>query len=33
VVRIERHPDQPSDGLGGDSAAPGRKRRRRSSRG
>ena len=33
VVRIERNPDQPSDGLdGGSSAAPGRRRRRRSSR-
>jgi hypothetical protein len=33
VVRIERNPDQPSDGLdGGNSAAPGRRRRRRSSR-
>jgi hypothetical protein len=33
VVRIERDPDRPSDGLdGGSSAAPGRRRRRRSSR-
>ena len=33
VVRIERNPDQPSDGLdGGSHAAPGRRRRRRSSR-
>jgi len=33
VVRIERNPDQPSDGLdGGSGAAPGRRRRRRSSR-
>jgi hypothetical protein len=33
VVRIERHPDQPSNGIGGgDSATPGRRRRRRSSR-
>jgi hypothetical protein len=33
VVRIERGPDQPSDGLdGGANAAPGRRRRRRSSR-
>jgi len=33
VVRIERQPDQPSDGVdGGSSATPGRRRRRRSSR-
>lgn len=33
VVRIERHADEPSKGLsGGDSAAPGRRRRRRNSR-
>jgi hypothetical protein len=33
VVRIERGPDKPSDGLeGGTSAAPGRRRRRRASR-
>jgi hypothetical protein len=33
VVRIERGPDEPSDGMtGGNNAAPGRKRRRRSSR-
>jgi hypothetical protein len=33
VVRIERDPDQPSDGFdGGSSAASGRRRRRRSSR-
>ena len=33
VVRIERHPDKPSDGLeGGGSTAPGRRRRRRASR-
>ena len=33
VVRIERNPDLPSDGLdGGSSAAPGRRRRGRSSR-
>ncbi|MBX9829492.1 MAG: hypothetical protein K2Y27_31450 [Xanthobacteraceae bacterium] len=33
VVRIERHPDQPSDGFTGrDGAASGRKRRRRNSR-
>jgi hypothetical protein len=33
VVRIERGPDQPSDGLdGGANATPGRRRRRRSSR-
>jgi hypothetical protein len=33
VVRIERNPDQPSDGLdGGGGVAPGRRRRRRSSR-
>jgi len=33
VVRIERHPNEPSDGLsGGDSATPGRRRRRRNSR-
>jgi hypothetical protein len=33
VVRIERHPDQPSDGItGGNGATPGRRRRRRMSR-
>lgn len=33
VVRIERHPDRPSDGLsGGTSATPGRRRRPRASR-
>jgi hypothetical protein len=33
VVRIERHPDAPSDGVTGrDGGASGRKRRRRSSR-
>jgi hypothetical protein len=33
VVRIERGPDQPSDGLdGGSHTTPGRRRRRRSSR-
>ena len=33
VVRIERSPDQPSDGLDGTSnTAPGRRRRRRTSR-
>lgn len=33
VVRIERHPDKPSDGLeGGGSSASGRRRRRRASR-
>ncbi len=33
VVRIERHPEEPSDGLtGGTSATPGRRRRRRASR-
>ena len=33
VVRIERHPDEPSDGVsGGDGATPGRRRRRRNSR-
>ncbi len=33
VVRVERHPDKPSDGLeGGSSATPGRKRRCRASR-
>lgn len=32
VVRIERNPDQPSDGLDSNSASPGRRRRRRSSR-
>ena len=33
VVRIERNPDGPSDGLDDSSnAAPGRRRRRRSSR-
>jgi len=31
VIRIERRPDKPSDGLhGGSSAAPGRRRRRRA---
>jgi hypothetical protein len=33
VVRIERNPDRPLDGMdGGSSTAPGRRRRRRSSR-
>lgn len=33
VVRIERQPDQPSDGVdGGSGATPGGRRRRRSSR-
>ena len=33
VVRIEREPNQPSDGLeGGGNGAPGRRRRRRTSR-
>ena len=33
VVRIERDPDKPSDGLeGGGNAAPGRRRKRRASR-
>ena len=33
VVRIERDPDKPSDGFeGGNSATPGRRRRRRASR-
>jgi len=33
VVRIERHPDQPTDGLtGGSNATPGGRRRRRSQR-
>jgi hypothetical protein len=33
VVRIERHPDEPSDGLEGRAgAASGRRRRRRASR-
>ena len=32
VVRIERQPDKPSDGLTGGSAAPGRRRKRRASR-
>ena len=33
VVRIERDPDQPSDGMdGGSNATSGRRRRRRSSR-
>lgn len=33
VVRIERHPDEPTGGLtDGNSATPGRRRRRRGSR-
>jgi hypothetical protein len=33
VVRIDRNPDEPSDGVtGGNNTAPGRRRRRRSSR-
>jgi len=33
VIRIERNPDQPSDGIaGGDNGAPGRRRRRPTSR-
>jgi hypothetical protein len=33
VVRIERHPDLPSDGIeGGSGSAPGRRRRRRGTR-
>ena len=33
VVRIERHPDKPSDGVdGGSTATPGRRRRRPTSR-
>jgi hypothetical protein len=33
VVRIERHPDRPSDGVtGGSGTAAGRRRRRRASR-
>lgn len=33
VVRVERHPDRPSDGIaGGSSATPGRRRRRRATR-
>jgi hypothetical protein len=33
VVRIERHPEEPSDGLaGGAGATAGRRRRRRASR-
>ena len=33
VVRIERNPDEPSDGIsGGSSDSPGRKRRRRALR-
>jgi len=33
VVRIERNPDRPTDGLDdGSNTAPGRRRRRRSSR-
>jgi hypothetical protein len=33
VVRVERHPDEPSDKAdGGGSVAPGRKRRRRTTR-
>lgn len=30
VVRIERHPDKPSDGLEGVNGASGRKRKRRA---
>jgi hypothetical protein len=30
VVRIERHPDKPSDGLEGGGGAPGRRRKRRA---
>jgi hypothetical protein len=33
VVRIERHPDKPSDGLeGGGTDSPNRRRRRRATR-
>jgi hypothetical protein len=33
VVRIERHPDKPTDGIAGDNGTvPGRRRRRRASR-
>jgi hypothetical protein len=33
VVRIERHPDKPTDGIAGDNGSvPGRRRRRRTSR-
>jgi hypothetical protein len=33
VVRIERHPDTPTDGIAGDNGTvPGRRRRRRASR-
>jgi hypothetical protein len=32
VVRIERHPDEPSDGLEGAGSPSGRRRRRRASR-
>jgi hypothetical protein len=32
VVRIERNPDEPSDGLTGGGVTPGRRRRRRASR-
>jgi hypothetical protein len=32
VVRIERHPNEPDGLSGGDSATPGRRRRRRNSR-
>ncbi len=32
VVRIERQPEKPSDGFDDDVSAPGRRKRRRSSR-
>jgi hypothetical protein len=32
VVRIERNPDQPTDGVEGGGDTPGRRRKRRSSR-
>jgi len=32
VVRIERQPDKPSDGFDSNVSAPGRRKRRRSSR-
>ena len=32
VVRIERNPDEPSDGVSGGGDTPGRRKRRRTSR-